>query len=79
MPISSDGESVPLVTSPPPSTALPCLAMPGPSIVKAINFSAGPALRTAATAPLPMKPVSSLQHHPSPASIGPRFLDRSLP
>ena len=33
----------------------------------------------AATASEPMKPVSSLQHQPSPASIGLRSLVRSLP
>ena len=45
--------------------------------VKAV--SDGPASRTARTASAPMKPVSSLQHHPRPASIGPRSSIRSLP
>jgi hypothetical protein len=47
--------------------------------VKATSLSLGPASRTARTASDPMKPVSSLQTQPSPASIGPRDSIRSLP
>ena len=40
----------------------------------------GPAARERrATASAPMKPVSSLQHQPRPASIGPRSSESSLP
>jgi hypothetical protein len=70
---------VPLVTSPPPTTALPWRAIPPAGIVKGTSRSAGPAARAAATASLPTKQVSSLQHQPSPASIGPRDSIRSLP
>jgi hypothetical protein len=70
---------VPLVTAPPPTTGLPWRAMPGPVIVNGTSFSRGPFSRVARTASEPMKPVSSLQHQPSPASIGPRSSMRSLP
>ena len=79
MPTPRLGESVPRVTSPPPTTGLPWRAMPGPVIAKGTSRSAVPSLRAARTASAPMKPVSSLQHQPSPASIGPRSSDRSLP
>ena len=79
MPTSRHGDSVPLVTSPPPTTGLPWRAMPAPVSVKGTSFSRGPASRTARTASAPMKPVSSLQHQPRPASIGPRSSIRSLP
>ena len=45
---------------------------PGPVRAKGTSFSAGPASRAARTASAPMKPVSSLQHQPRPASIGSR-------
>ena len=65
---------MPEVTSPPPTTGLPWRAIPGPVIANGASFSAGPASRTARTASEPMKPVSSLQHQPRPASIGPRVV-----
>ena len=73
------GDIVPEVTSPPPITGLPWRAMPRPVIANGASFSAGPASRAARTASDPMKPVSSLQHQPRPASIGPRSSIRSLP
>jgi hypothetical protein len=79
MPVCRHGESVPLVTTPPPVIGFPCRAIPGPSMVKATSFSDGPSARTLATASEPMKPVSSLQHQPRPASIGPRSTLRSFP
>ena len=44
IPTPSDGDSVPLVTAPPPPIGLPWRAIPGPSISKAISFSAGDVL-----------------------------------
>jgi hypothetical protein len=79
MPTPRLGDIVPLVTSPPPRTGLPCRGIPGPSMTKGTSFSAGPAARAARTASEPMKPVSSLQAQPRPASIGPRSSIRSLP
>ena len=79
MPIPRHGDIVPEVTSPPPTTGLPWRAMPGPVMANGTSFSRGPASRVARTASDPMKPVSSLQHQPRPASIGPRSSIRSLP
>ncbi len=71
------GDSVPLVTSPPPTTGLPWRAMPGPVDRERRRASRRARLaRVRATASEPMKPVSSLQHQPRPASIGPRSLDQ---
>ncbi len=82
MPRPRHGECVPLVTMPSPApvaTGLPWRAMPEPVTTNGASFSRGPASRAARTASEPMKPVSSLQHQPSPASIGPRSVVRSLP
>jgi hypothetical protein len=83
IPIPSDGDIVPLVTSPtrsPPwRTGLPGLGIPRSVSTNGASFSAGPSARTLAIASEPMNPVSSLQHHPSPASIGVRSVVRSLP
>ena len=75
---------MPLVTTPAsraarPSTALPCRGIPRSVSANGASFSAVPAARASATASAPMKPVSSLQHQPSPASIGLRSVERSLP
>ena len=48
--------------------------MPCPSIANGTSFSAVPSRRAAAIGSEPMKPVSSLQHQPRPASIGLRVL-----
>ena len=82
MPIAvarGSGDIVPEVTSPPPTTGLPWRAIPEPVSANGASFSAGPASRAARTASEPTKPVSSLQHQPRPASIGPRVVIRSLP
>ena len=47
MPTPRQGDSVPLVTSPPPTTGLPWRGIPGPVIANGTSFSAGPASRTA--------------------------------
>ena len=80
MPTPRQGESVPLVTIAAADDGVALAGDPG-----AVDRErdeplgrAGPS-RTARTASAPMKPVSSLQHHPSPASIGPRSTERSLP
>ena len=80
IPYPRTGESVPDVTTPPPSTGLPWRAMPGPVIANGTSFSARAVLaRACAIGSAPMKPVSSLQHQPRPASIGLRSSVRSLP
>ena len=79
MPTPRLGDIVPLVTSPPPATGLPWRAMPGPVILKATSFCAGPSSRARRMTSEPMKPVSSLHAQPRPASIGLRSEDRSLP
>ena len=53
--------------------------MPRSVSTNGASFSAVPLSRAAATASEPMNPVSSLQHHPSPASIGFRDSSMSLP
>ena len=82
-PCSRDGEKVPLVTrpagSPSASTALPWRGMPRSVSTNGANFSGVPSARARATASEPMNPVSSTQHQPSPASIGLRSVERSLP
>ena len=75
---------MPLVTTPAgspaaSSTGLPCRGIPLPVSANGASLSAVPAARAAATASAPMNPVSSLQHQPSPASIGLRSVERSLP
>ena len=47
MPEPRLGESVPAVTSPPPTTGLPWRAMPGPVITNGTSRSAGPSSRAA--------------------------------
>ena len=64
---------------PPPITALPGRGTPRSSSRNGASSSLGPAARVAATASAPMKPPSRRQHHPRPASIGPRSVESSLP
>jgi hypothetical protein len=59
IPRSSDGENVPLVTTPPPITGFPARAIPSPSMTNGTSFCAGGFARAAAMASDPMKPVSS--------------------
>ena len=79
IPMFRHGLSVPEVTTPPPSIGLPWRAMPGPVRAKGTSCSSVPCARASAIFSAPMKPVSSLQHQPRPASIGLRSSDRSLP
>ena len=68
IPTSRQGESEPLVTTPSPCsvrTGLSCRGMPGPVNANGASVSSGSRPRSASA---PMKPVSSLQHHASPAS-----------
>ena len=67
------------MTTPSPASvriALPWRGIPGPVNANGTSRSRGSTSRSASE---PMKPVSSLQHQPSPASIGLRSSERSLP
>src|SRR3954453_12614649 len=73
-PSASEGEKVPLVTtpasSPPARTGLPPRGMPAPSIRNGARRCAVPPVRSRATASEPRKPAAAAQHQPRPASVG---------
>ena len=68
MPCSRLGESVPEVTSPPPSTGLPWRAMPGPVRTNGTSFSCGPASRVVGDR-LGADEAGGLLHAPAEAGL----------
>ena len=79
MPIPSDGESGAARHDAAAGDRVALARDPGAVDRERDELLRGPACRTARTASEPTKPVSSLQHQPRPASIGPRSVVRSFP